>query len=216
MLEEQYRLAERLRHDLKNHIFALTGLLEQNEYNKMRNYLKSMEKSAGFTETEETTGNRITDVLLSQKGKLARQKGILWECGVQLPKPCPVSDFDLCVLFGNILDNAMEACTKIQDSPAPPFIRIQGQLVKHCFLLEVKNSTNARQNNASQPTNQYLPQKQPDIKFASSCKTGHGIGLLNVRDTADKYNGTVNTNLQDGIFTISVLIPLDSAAHNGK
>lgn len=197
MLEEQYRQSERLRHDLKNHILALSGLWEDREWEKMGGYLKKMENSAGLGDCEEATGNRVVDVLLYQKRKMTEEKKIVWECDVQIPKACGVSEFDLCVLFGNILDNAVEACEKAEQ----PFIHIRAGAVKNCFLLEVINSTAA----TDLPKSRLAGKKNPQA---------HGIGLLNVGDVVEKYDGAMHVEMQNGVFDISVLIPLGEAVHD--
>ena len=207
MLEEQYSRSERLRHDLKNHILALMGLLENKAYEKMEDYLQNMVEHAPFDMGEEITGNGVVDVLLYQSRKKAEEKQISWECDVQMPKNCPVNAFDLCVLFGNILDNALEACERLQhDVPQcnlQLFINIQAHVVKKCFLLEVKNSTDIADIHESGFTSKKNP-------------TEHGIGLLNIRDVVHQYHGVMNTEVQNGIFTISVLVPLNDTAHDIK
>lgn len=144
MLEEQYSRSERLRHDLKNHVIALSGLLENKELEKMKEYLKNMEDSAGLGIGEEITGNRAVDILLYQKQSIAKEKNITWECDARIPRTCCINVFDLCVLFGNILDNALEACERLQKNDPHcsrrQFINIRAGIVKKCFLLEVKNS----------------------------------------------------------------------------
>jgi len=207
MLEEQYDRAERLRHDLKNHIIALLGLLENKEWEKMENYLKNMEGSAAFGIREEITGNRVVDVLLYQKRNIAEEKNIVWECDVQIPGICHINEFDLCVLFGNILDNAVEACARLQsdgsDCGSQPFINIQGRMVKKCFLLEVKNSAHTEEENKTGSAGKENPRE-------------HGIGLLNISDVVHRYNGVMNIEVQKGIFLISILIPLKDAGHDMK
>lgn len=206
MLEEQYRRSERVRHDLKNHILALSGLLEHKEWEKIKGYLKNMEDSAGF-QAEEATGNRIVDVLLSQKRKLAEEKNMTWEAEVQIPPLCGINEFDLCVLFGNILDNAVEACERLQHNQpyceTQAFIRIQARAVKQFFLLEVRNSTDTAGQQKTGVTGKENPEE-------------HGIGLLNVRDVVQKYNGTMKIEIENGIFAIVVLVPLSDAVHDMK
>lgn len=207
MLEEQYGQAERLRHDLKNHITALSGLAESRDWEKLKHYLKDMGEAADLEAGEEATGNRVVDILLKQKRKAAERKNIAWECHVQLPKECPVLEFDLCVLFGNLLDNAVEACGRLQEdslgAAAKPFIQIQAGTVKKCFLLEVKNS-DCRE---GQHKTRLAEGKQPK---------GHGIGLLNVRDVVQRYNGTMEIEKEKGVFIISALIPLEDSVYNTK
>lgn len=205
MLEEQYSQAERLRHDLKNHLLALRGLWEEEAWEKLGDYLKKMEGSAQLGTNEEATGNRALDALLYQKRKMAEDKKIDWECDVRIPKQCRINEFDLCVLFGNILDNAVEACERLQREAhvqgLQPFIRVQAGTVKKCFLLEVKNSMNA----AEKPKGRIAKTENPQ---------GRGIGLLNVSDVVRVYNGVMNTEIQNGIFDISVLLPLEETAYD--
>ncbi len=199
MLEEQYSQAERLRHDLKNHVLALRGLWEEQDWGKLGDYLKRMEGSAQLGTNEEATGNRAVDALLYQKRKTAEKKGIDWECDVRIPERCHVNEFDLCILFGNILDNAVEACERLQretvGQEAQLFIRVQAQAVKRCFLLEVKNSMSADEKPIDKTTERENGQ-------------GRGIGLLNVGDVVRGYDGVMSTEMRDGVFDLSLLLPL--------
>ena len=194
MLEEQYLQSERLRHDIKNHVIALSGLLENRELEKMKAYLSNMEATGGFSGNEETTGNKVVDAILHQKRQQAENENILWECDVQIPKECRISEFDLCVLFGNLLDNAVEACERLltQDNR---FIKIQAKTVKKCFLLEVSNSADTI--------------NKPDDRFsAKENPLEHGIGLLNINDVVRNYSGVSDISVKNDVFTISILIPI--------
>ncbi len=194
MLEEQYRKMERLRHDMKNHIIGLYALLEQKEWEKMKDYLQQMAITGAFDKSEDTTGNQVVDALLYQKRKEAKKNKIQWAVDLQIPKKCGIEDFDFCVLIGNILDNAIEACNKLGESPEK-FISIHSDIQKSFFLLEVKNSTS-------------LKDMGPVIYTDKSKQLRHGIGLLNVLETSQKYNGTIETELKHRVFTISVLLPI--------
>lgn len=105
MITEQYQQSERLRHDMKNHIVVLSALVQNKEWEKMGDYLKKMEDS-GMDAGGDLTGNKAVDALLYQKRKRAEETDIDWECDMQMPKGGYISEFDLCVLFGNLLDNA--------------------------------------------------------------------------------------------------------------
>lgn len=205
MQEEQYRQSERLRHDLKNHVLALSGLWEDREWERLGNYLKSMENSAELGAYEEATGSRVVDGLLYQKRKMAQKKQISWEESVKIPKSCNIDEFDLCVLFGNLLDNAVEACEKSEHGKkrrdSKPFIRVHAGAAKKCLLMEVANSTAAAERSESGYTEKInLPE--------------YGIGLLNVEDVVRRYNGAMNIEINSGVFVISVLLPLSDAAHD--
>lgn len=206
-LEKQYRESERLRHDLKNHMNVLLELSEKKEWEKLEDYLRTMLNRADLEHGEEVTGNRVIDVLLSQNRKRAVEKDILWKCDVRVPKINSISSFDLCVLFGNILDNAVESCERLQcrepHCTVQPFIDVQANVVKKCFLLEVKNSSDASDCSELKCTGKKNPH-------------GHGIGLLNIRDVVHRYNGVMDMELQDNVFVISVLIPLNIPVHDIK
>lgn len=201
MLTEQYRQSERLRHDMKNHIIALSALFQDKEWEKMGDYLKNMEGS-GLEDGGEMTGNKAVDALLYQKRKRAKEKNIKWECDVQMPKGYSINEFDLCVLFGNILDNALEACGRMQSGESC-FIHIQARTVKKCFLIEIKNSVDMAEKNTAGFSNKENPRE-------------HGIGLLNVSDVVHGYNGVWNIESEEGIFITSVLILLNDSAHDIK
>ena len=196
MLTEQYRQSERLRHDMKNHMIALSALFRAREWEKMEDYLENMTQSGPGSDGD-ITGNRAVDALLYQKRKRAQEEKIGWECDVRLPGCC-IREFDLCILFGNILDNALEACERLPDGESR-FIHIQAKAVKKCFLLEVKNSMDRNERYTAGFTGKENPKE-------------HGIGLLNVADMVRGYNGVVNIESGDGCFVISVLIPLNNAA----
>ncbi|MDE6636197.1 MAG: ATP-binding protein [Lachnospiraceae bacterium] len=184
---------------MKNHIIALSGLYDNNEYEKLGEYLRHMKDCSSLGGFGEITGNRVVDALLYQKWKMAESRNIIWECDVQIPEICCINEFDLCILFGNILDNALEACERLPGGESRceerRFVDIQAKAVKKCFLLEVKNSADMTNKYKSGFTNKENPAE-------------HGIGLLNVSDIVHRYNGVMKTESGDGIFVISILIPL--------
>ena len=201
MLAEQHRHSERLRHDMKNHIIALSALARNKEWEKIDKYLKSMEDIA-LDAGVDMTGNKAVDALLYQKKRQAQEEGIRWECDVQIPRECCINEFDLCVLFGNLLDNALEACERMRRDECR-FIHIQAKSVKKCFLIEVRNSMDRTEQFTEGFTNKEDSQE-------------HGIGLLNVGDVVHGYDGVLNAEAENGIFLISVLMPFPDAAHDIK
>lgn len=191
MLEEQYSQMERLRHDMKNHVIALRGLLGNQEWEAMENYLMRMMESGSLEKEEDVTWSRGVNALLYEKRRLAEEGGVRWSCDVNLPKEFHVEEFDLCVLFGNMLDNALEACGRM-DEKKEKWIDIQSGTVKKCFLIEIRNS---------------MEEEKPD-KMKKENPKWHGTGLNNIADTVKRYDGVVNIEMQEGVFMISVLLPL--------
>ena len=95
-----------------------------------------------------------------------------------------------------MLDNALAACEKA--GSGDKFVSIHAGQVKKCLLLEVRNNT--------------VLKDIKDICPAGRPLTGgRGIGLLNIRDTVGKYDGAMHVEAEDGVFTISLLLPLNAA-----
>lgn len=196
MMAEQYRQTERLRHDMKNHIIALSGLYQSNEWGKMGHYLEHLE-SAGLEADGDLTGSKAVDALLYGKRQRAKKEAVKWECDVHIPHTSGIREFDLCIIFGNLLDNALEACERMPGERR--FVKIQAKMVKKCFLLEIKNSMDRAEKRQAGFTCKDNPQE-------------HGIGLLNVSDVVQRYNGAMKTEAEDGIFSVSILLPQKDSA----
>lgn len=228
MLEEQYRSLEQVRHDMKNHIIGLQCLIDNLGCNKKsdefdceiclqqtRNYLHKLATTGGIEYADELTGKSIIDAMLYYKHNQAREDHIQWECDAHIPPECPIDDFDLCVIFGNLLDNALEACQKIPIE-SDRFINIQAHLVKKCLLIEIINSAEIKtipaiEIKTPENVNHYIGSNSR-VKHPIYIK--HGIGLRNVKDAIAKYNGTMSINTNDNIFRVSILLPCVSPVHD--
>ena len=157
----------------------------------------SRRNGCGSLETDgDATGNKVVDALLYRKRKIAEKKHILWKCDVQMSGLDGIDEFDLCILFGNILDNAVEACERLGNG-RERFIAIQARIIKRYFLLEVKNSADVEAN---------------EKRRAAGGEYRHGIGTLNIQDMVQRYHGVVDRKAGEGVYVISVLLPLE----NGK
>ena len=118
----RYEQTKSFRHDVKNHLSVLDGLLRGGKLEEGRAYLKQLEAVSEALSFPYQTGNPVVDILLGEKLGLAKE--ISAEVSLVLPKPCGMDDFDLCVLFANALDNAISACRKSAGAKA---IRISGK-----------------------------------------------------------------------------------------
>lgn len=184
----RYKQTQSFRHDVKQHLLALNGLLERGEVQQAKDYLGKLEIISEQLSFPCKTGNTVVDTLLSSKLSIAHQYGIQVECTVKIPSSCNLDDLDLCVLFSNAVDNAIHACRQQEENGC--FIRISGKQKGDFFMLEVENS----------------------CSYASAYKKG--IGLSNIEAVAEKYNGAVTTELQGGCFLLNVLLVISRSLGN--
>ncbi len=152
------------------------------------------------------TGNAVTDVILNDKCRRAEKAGIRFEADFRYGGEIPV--FDLGIILNNLLDNAIEACEKME--PGKGFIRLALKRKKQFLLLNVENSFDG-----AVPIRKGRPlpatTKQsilPDIV------TEHGIGLENVRDIAERYFGGVNIKVKGDVFHVTVMLQQGEVKEN--
>ncbi|HCT92886.1 MAG TPA: hypothetical protein DF613_16120 [Lachnospiraceae bacterium] len=174
---EQYAA---LRHDLNNHLLVLSGLLDGEKYETAKSYAHSLRTNGLPLSVPVATGRAALDVLLNEKLSHARRNGIRISCGVQIPQNIPIDDMDLCVIFSNILDNAINACRNTESTEKN--LSVTTKTHSRFFLIESTNSAPSRQ----------------DIK--------PGTGLNNIRRMAEKYQGTTEITNSGGCFRISILL----------
>ena len=128
-----------------------------------------------------STNNPVVDILVGNKLGIARSNGIGVSCSLILPYPCSVRDIDLCIILSNGLDNAIQACQKI-DSGTEKYIRVSSSTQGDFILLEIENS----------------------IRRKELFK--RGTGLMNIKAVAEKYEGAISVKMGDASFILSVLL----------
>ncbi len=101
------------RHDYRNHIQVMTASLKMNKLSELESYLNELNTDLNTVDTVVKTGNVMADAILNSKLSLCKTKNIPTEVTAVIADECAVSDVDLCVIIGNLLDNAMEACEKM-------------------------------------------------------------------------------------------------------
>lgn len=191
-LHEQHKQIVSIKHDIKNHNTALWALAEAGKLDELKQYLSRMIKSSGMGAHEILTGNEIVDAIINEKAAIARKCGITFSCDTKFPRLNFMSDYDLCVIFGNTLDNALEACDKCEIGHR--FIHMQSSVVKSYFLCEIKNSM--------------VPGNASLLRSSKKNRQLHGLGLNHVRSTVTKYHGTMHVSTEGDQFCLSLMLPL--------
>lgn len=120
-VDNLYRQTRGWRHDFKNHLQTMQAYLEMGQTEQLSHYIRELTDDYNTIDIAIRTGNAMVDAILNSKLSLVRAKDIRVDATADLPSSLPVSDVDLSVMIGNLLDNAMEACLKVP--PEERFLR---------------------------------------------------------------------------------------------
>lgn len=193
-IENIYMTMRGWRHDYHNHLQSLKGYLSLNKVDQMKNYLNELETDLDSIDTLYHSGNLQLDSILNAKLAIAEKGQIRIHCDASIPPQLHVSDLDLCVILGNLLDNAIESCRKIKN-PDERFIRVYIGILKKQLYISI---TNATSETVKQRTNHYFTMKRGD----------HGHGLKRVDQVVKKYDGYLNRQNEPGVFATEIVLPL--------
>lgn len=191
--ELEYRLEQTrgLTHDIKNHFLILKEYEKTKNYEAIHDYLQEMEKNYEDVAVYTWTGNRIVDCILEQKKEYSKKKEIQFLIEAIPIKEWKLNDSELCSVFGNLLDNAIEACERIKEDSRS----IKIQIEKHGRMIFVRI-----QNTIAQ---------KPLMKNGRSVsdktdKKLHGYGLRNVERIIKKYEGEITYRTSNKMFEVSI------------
>ena len=193
-IENIYMTMRGWRHDYHNHLQSLKGYLSLNKVEQMKDYLNELETDLDSIDTLYHSGNLQLDSILNAKLAIAEKGQIRIRCDASIPPRLHVSDLDLCVILGNLLDNAIESCRKIKD-PDERFIRVYIGILKKQLYISI---TNATSETVKQRTDHYFTTKRGD----------HGHGLKRVDQVVKKYDGYLNRQNEPGVFATEIVLPL--------
>ena len=181
-------------HEFDNQLAAIKGMLEQGNIKELEEYVNILKEKKPKERPIIDTNHVIVNAILNTKYEEMRHKGILFVMKINDLSELTIHDDDLVVLLSNLLNNAIEACEQAKEKVVKMKFVIEGNQI----ILSVKNSI------AELPT-------QVDGKIVTS-KTDHpeehGIGLKNVEEVVEKYNGGYVIDFDNDLFSISMMIPL--------
>ena len=193
IMESQSRI-KALKHDMKNHILALQMLLQKKDWEEADRYLSSMQDFMANPSEYITTGNDTVDSLLNYK--LQRANAVLntVEAKINIPERLILHSFDLNVVLGNLIDNAVEAASQTEEKK----LKIAIKLDKGILFINIRNSC---QNIAGGKV-QYLETTKEDA-------SNHGIGLRNVRRIVEKYHGDMDLICENGNMDADIIMYIE-------
>lgn len=183
----------RFKHDINNQIVALESYFESGDLEGGRRHMAALSQQFRATGATINTGNNALDAILSTKKSLAESKGIVFHTELRIQKSLPLDAKDLCVIFGNALDNAIEACNRLPENTEK---RIDLLLMQdaHSLFCALTNTA---------------PAKNDRIFTTSKAdKTNHGFGLQNIRDALANYGAEPSIEQEGERFSLSFNIVL--------
>lgn len=190
------------RHDLRQHLTVVQSYLDQDDKIGLTKYIKSYQNNLPFDIIEYFCANDVVNAIVNYYATQARNIGINFTANVMYPNNCLVSDIDITVLLGNLLENAVEACKRELSDQTFIKLRMKQRGQATLFIL-IDNTC------------------RTPISFEkgtplSSKREGMGIGILSIRDIAARYNGTVQFEQQNGVFYASVRLTLMQSKDKNK
>nr|WP_297275084.1 sensor histidine kinase [uncultured Agathobaculum sp.] len=189
--QEQVR---RLRHDMRNHLTVLSGLLAQGNTARAAAYVDSLQAASDAPSVLQFGENETANIVLSAKLREMEQAGLTADLRVSLPEKLAVADVDLCALIGNALDNAMEAARLAEDKR----VLVRARADKGMLMLRVVNA--------------YAGMREPNeagvFNTTKADWRAHGFGLRGMREIAERYGGTLEATAADGRFELVACLPL--------
>lgn len=189
-----YQTMRGWRHDYHNHLQVLKAKLALNQTEAAKAYLDDLEQDLSQIRQLSETGNVDLDAILNSKLSLAVSRGIRLHFSAQVPEgELPVSSIDLCILLGNLIDNAVEACDILEEDKR--FLRLYIGIFRKQFYISVTNSTSESV-------------KKFDYEYITGKRGNHGHGLLRIDKVVDKYNGYINRKNEPGVFVTEVMFPM--------
>lgn len=199
---DQYRMSidniELLRrefHDLKHYMIAIRA---EEDPQKRDQYLEEMEQAILNQEALTNTGNRVLDVVLTTKSTYCSQKGINFTCLADGSLISFMHVKDICSIFGNALDNAIE-CVSQFDDPEKRLVTLSMFQKNRFLMIQFENYTET----VLELDSNCLP------RTTKGNTQYHGYGLKSIQAAAQKYGGSMTLQSKDNWFTLSVLIPTE-------
>lgn len=185
-LTEQYENIRAIRHDIYHHLNTINILLQDGKHDEAAEYAELLIPTHTYISRLGRCQNPVVDAFLFNRIQEAESKGISVNAEIELPDSLQISNTDLIVLFSNIMDNAIEACSCIESAN----ISISAQISKGHLIV---NETN--------PVAASVPQKARRIP-----ELERGIGFHILEDLAKRYDGKFEHDLKDNRFEVTVIL----------
>nr|WP_302169825.1 sensor histidine kinase [uncultured Romboutsia sp.] len=182
-------------HDLKNHMICIKNYDTKEE---IISYINNLELQISDFENFKNTGNKTLDIILGEKIRLCKKYNIEFEESINISKLKFIKNNDICSIFANALDNAIEACINI-DSEIEKRIEAKATYINEFAIIKFINT----KTNDIKIIDNRIQTSKPDNKK-------HGLGIASIKYIVNKYNGETIVNYSDNEFILKIMIPIRS------
>lgn len=182
-------------HDMKNQLLALRS---DTNIARRDKYIDEIYNKISRIESHFNTGSDYLDVIFHEKYKLAASKDIKFDVRVNIDKYGFIEELDLCTIFTNAIDNAIEECEQIKDV-SERLILIRTKLIANFWSITFENSIREER----------IESVSDDMKSTKADKKNHGFGLKNIKNVLKAYDGEYSCRIKNNMFCFYILIPFN-------
>ena len=193
--EEAVKEFRLLKHDMKNHLIYMEELIRQKKDEEVCKYIDELLNSRGLSHQGiVNSGNILVDGLINYKIPYMKSLNIDFQAEIAIPFDLKWPEDNLCIIIGNLLDNAIEGTQKLKEEERQIYLEMMLK-VDNLFIL-IKN-----------PCMEQSLMKKGGHFLTTKNEEGHGMGLLSVKRAVEECQGSIYTNVENGIFQASVILP---------
>ena len=191
--KDRIRDEERVRsayHDMKNHLLLLQAQAGNGQ--EVQKSIQELKDQIQEYENYHHTGNEFLDIIIRDKAKAAQERKIDFSAVISFEAGSFIEPLDISTIFGNALDNAIEASEKLPEDMR--LVTVRANRVRNILIIIVENNT-----------------ASTSIETTGTTKKdtfAHGFGLSNLKNAVEKYDGQCSTRLENGTFTLKIAIPI--------
>ena len=190
-MKENEEQVKHLRHDLNNHLSVIQTLCEDGDYDSVKKYTIQLRKKIVLTGSNILTGNNVADLIIRSKMKVAQEHNIRFDFSGSLENLSMMDAPDICGLFANAYDNAIEACL----SQSNAFINTQVSSTRNYTVIQITNSIHKK-----------IAIRSNNIATTKADKYSHGYGIDIMKRIANKYNGNCTLHSNENEFTVKIVL----------
>lgn len=196
MAKESQEKMRQVYHDMNNHMENIKLLKDSSE--DINKYINNIENEVKGSKNIYNTGNVLLDIIFHEKSKICIENSIDFNVGIDFSKCEFIEMIDISSIFSNLIDNAIEACNKIDDNNIEKYITIKSTFIKGYYLVRCENS---KINKVIIKNNKIFTSKKD--------KFFHGIGLESIKSSIKKYNGELKIKDNKYKFIATIYIPVE-------